>query len=189
MLKLTWEKKRRRRILQGINLKWDSRNFLFLFFSPLSSRSYQMMNLLLYKLFHVITEISALFELNGLFLSHSTVIKVNDGKSTMYSDIYSVIKWGNVMMDVLWALWFWEKTAKAGYLSLNRCHKRRQWDAGKLGEAVSRFWRDCGEGQVTAEVSRLFSFRSEQAPLYSTITPLKENKGLWSAGDTFPRTK
>lgn len=163
------KKKKKKKNTSGNQSQMGFQIFPLLVFFPLSSRSYQMMNLLLYKLFHVITEISALFELNGLFLSHSTVIKVNDGKSTVYSDIYSVIKSWNVVMDVLWALWFWKKKAKAGYLSLNRCHKRRQWDAGKLGEAVSRFWWDCGEGQVTAEVSRLFSFRSEQAPLYSAM--------------------
>ncbi len=161
--------------------------FPLLVFPP-SSRSYQMMNLLLYKLFNVITETSALFELNGLFLSHSAVIKENDGE--IYPVRVILIKWRKVMMDVFMSSRFWKNTAKAGYVGLN-CHKQHQWDVGSSEMPSAGFWQDCSEGQVTTEVS--FWLGSEQAPLYSAWerhdSIEEKTKSSGELETSFPRTK
>lgn len=86
------------------------------------------------------------------------------------------------MMDVLWALRFWKKTAKAGYLGLNRCHKQRQWGAGSLempsagfgGTAVKDKWplrsRGCfhlgqNKRHFTAQWERHDSIKEKQRAL------------------------
>lgn len=107
--------------------------------------------------FRVFVKISLLFELNGLFFSALLWLKRMMGNLPWTRDIYSVVTKKECSDGCLRALWFWKIQQRLDV-----------WSAGAV-EANQQGWRDCSEGQVTSEVWRLFSFRSQQETLYSAL--------------------